>query len=143
MITRPLPPSPGLTLAANSCRLRPRPSALCSRSKNSPRPPARARHLAMTIDHSRIESKLFVIGQNGNGSYRRRVIPVSPLTLWPISLQSPVTCLSEDRWRMMFLSRAGTGRWTRSPGAGQETGSAKSSQQLETVKGFRNAGYAK
>ena len=51
-----------------------------------------------------------------------------------------LTCLSEDRWRMMFLSPAGHGtRYT----AGQETGSAKSGQQLETVKGFSNVGYSK
>ena len=59
----------------------------------------------------------------------------------------PVTCLSQARWRMMFLSR--TGHWTldtlhgAEPRSGQETGSAKPRQQLETVKGFKSAGYAK
>ena len=87
MITRPphSPLPPALTLAANSCRLHPSPGSLLQIQKQPP-PPARARHLALTIDHSRIESKLFVIGQNGNGSYRRRVIPTQPLAdLSPLS----------------------------------------------------------
>ena len=81
MITRPPSPLPLAVTLANSCRLPPRSLSSLLQIQKQPPPPARAPHSAMTRDHSRIESKLFVIGQNGNGSYRRRVIPVSPLSL--------------------------------------------------------------
>ena len=131
-------PPPGLTLAANSCRQPARPQLLLQIQKQPPPP---APHTALTRDHSRIESKLFVIRQNGNGSYRRRVIPVSPCHLasgHPISCDLFIWGSLEDD---VFIQ---DWHWTRLAHLGLDRKQVpKSSQQLDTVKEFSNAGYAK